>query len=137
VHQLTWTAHPARERPRAAFATTVVILALAAVAWLTLGHPAWAALAIAVLFLSLNRFFLPSRFEISDEAITVRWAMGTQTMRWQDLRRFAHDERGGFLSKRSRPSRFDSFSGMHLLFGDVRDQVIEAVRAHLPRELAA
>jgi hypothetical protein len=107
--------------------------AIAAVAFscAATGGVAWGILALAVLFLSLGRFFFASRFILDGEGVTARYLLRTQRCRWSEVRRFCHDSRGAYLSTRSRPSRLDAYRGVHLLFGPVREEVLEAIRSRL------
>jgi hypothetical protein len=125
-----WRAHPARERPAAAACGLGIIAAVAAAAWWSFGA-GWAIGSLVVLVLALNRFFFPSRFSIDAQGIAARYLLRSQRVRWAHVRRFAHDERGGYLSTRGRPSRLDAYSGVHVLFGAHRDEVIQAVRRHM------
>jgi hypothetical protein len=135
--ELTWTAHPARERVGAAVGTLLTIVAFAGVVYLACGwlgpveRRVVAGVAGLVLVASLHRFFFPSRFEIDADGITARYLLRTQRFTWSRLRRFTHDQRGGYLSSRGRASRFDAYRGLHILFGDQRERVIERVRSHL------
>jgi hypothetical protein len=133
--EFSWRAHPARERGgRTVLAVLIVAAASVAVA-LAAGVPAWmvpAALgAAAVLILATNRFFFPSRFTIDEEGITARYPLRTMHRKWTELRRFVHDRDGGYLSRRARASRLDGYQGMHILFGDQRDVVIDRIRRFL------
>lgn len=125
-----WSAHPARERPVAASIAVVVILALGAAASFTFGWM-WGGVSVVVLVLSLNRFFLPSRFVMTDRGIVAHYPLCRVERQWQDIRRFLHDATGGYLSTRSRATRMDAFSGMHVLFGRNREEIIAQIRQHL------
>ncbi|MGD8396247.1 MAG: hypothetical protein PVF43_12315 [Candidatus Eiseniibacteriota bacterium] len=132
---VSWSAHPARERPAAAVLAGVAILALA-VACARFGeHPLWGFLAVSCLFGALNRFFFPSHFSIDDSGITARHPLGRRQLRWQEIRRFTHDRYGGYLSTRARPSRLDAFAGVHLLFAGLpaarRRSIVERIDARL------
>lgn len=132
---VSWSAHPARERPAAAVLAGVAILVLA-VACARFGeHPLWGLLAVACLLGALNRFFLTSHFSIDDSGITARHPLGRRHLRWQEIRRFAQDRHGGYLSTRARPSRLDAFSGMHLLFQGLpsaeRRSIVERIGARI------
>jgi hypothetical protein len=138
--EFTWHAHPARERTSRAVAGAGVIVLLAAVVFVlmdadpnasTAAAIAWSILSAVVLVLALNRFFFRSRFTIDAEGITARYPLRKQRFQWADLRRFVHDEYGGFLSTRAARSWLDAYRGMHLLFGEHRRTVIERIRAHL------
>ena len=91
--------------------------------------------AMAVLLLSLNRFFLPTSFAIDGDGITAAWPLKRRHMCWSDLHGFAHDAEGGYLSKQAQPSRWDAMlrgNGMHVLFGTHGNSIAEHIRAHLP-----
>lgn len=137
VEIIAWRAHPAAERlGRAMLASLAVLAASAGIA--TIGESAyWGAVAFIVLVLALNRFFLPSRFSIDEEGIVARHPLRTVRFRWDELRRFSHDQYGGYLSRRVRPSRMDAFSGMHLLFGADRDAVVACIEDQLAKARAA
>ncbi|MGH7200972.1 MAG: hypothetical protein ACREJB_10240 [Planctomycetaceae bacterium] len=128
---LSWTVHPARERLGVAMGAVTVIVALA---WLSaeLMDALWWGLVVAGLMtLLLHRFLLPNSFRIDAEGITATRPWSEQRLRWSDIRRFVHDERGGLLSTRARPSLLDGFRGMHLLFGEDRERVIATIRERL------
>jgi hypothetical protein len=136
-----WRAHPAKERPAQAFIGLTLILAVAMAMLVAFRQGALAisagqsvALALvstAVLLLTQNRFFLPSTFTLDATGITARFPLRTQHMRWADLRRFAHDRHGGFLSTRAARSRLNVRGGMTVFFGRQREQVIAQIRSHM------
>ncbi len=130
--EFTWHAHPASERTGPAVLGLVVILGLAAAILASFGSLAWSGLAVVFLVVSLNRFYFRSRFHVDDEGITARFPLRTRRLLWRDVRRFAVDEHGGYLSTRANRSWLDAYRGLHLLFGTQRDAVIEQVRSHLP-----
>ena len=127
----TWQAHPARERIGAAVLGMCLLLVFAGVVLLAFQSPAWAVAALLVLLAALNRFFFPSRFKIDADGITARYLLRTQQIRWDDIRRFVQDDRGGFISTRAKRSWLDAYRGMHILFGTQRETVIKRIRARL------
>ena len=135
----TWRAHPARERKARAVAGAAIILIVGGVVFVMVRADgagigicgAWAALSVLILALALNRFFLPSQFAIDEEGITARFPLRRRRFRWADIRRFMHDQYGGYLSTRARRSRLDAYTGLHILFGSRDDEVIAQIRAHL------
>jgi hypothetical protein len=126
--EFQWRAHPASERRVSAIAAFMVIVTLSCATYLSFGI-AWALASLVILIAALNRFFFPSRFAIDPQGITARYPLRKQRMHWADLRRFVHDQHGAYLSTRSRTSRFDAYSGMHVLFGRDRDAVMQQIRA--------
>lgn len=131
--ELTWRVHPARDQPGRALAAGLVIAGIATLAAVLYQSLFWFILVAALMVLILQRFFLPSRFEVFEDAIVAHYAIRTLRLPWSRLRRFAVDERGGFLSTRSRQTWVDGLSGMHLLFDDRREQIVRTIRDHLDR----
>ena len=126
-----WRAFPAREQPGRAVLGAVLVLLLAGAAGLMGQSPFWAGVAVIILFVALNRFFMPSRFIVTDEGIRAQYPLSQRFIRWADVRRFASDANGGFLSTRASASMLDSIKGMHLMFGEVREEAMAALRRHL------
>ncbi len=127
---LTWRVHPARQRPWAALLTTLAIVAMAVSCALT-GGVFWGVLAIVVLVGSLGRFYFPSRFTLDQEGVTAHSLLGPRRLAWARIRRFSYDGQGAYLSARARPSRWDAYGGVHLLFGSWRKEVLAAIRSRL------
>ncbi len=125
---LSWRAHPARERRAQAMGAWAVILALSFATYAMFNHVAWPLLAAGLLIISLNRYFFPSRFTIDEEGITARYPLRQLHLRWADVRRFVHDRNGGYLSTRARPSRLDAYRGMHLLFSEQRETIVQCIQ---------
>ena len=130
--RFSWQAHPARERAGSAVFGTVAVILLAAAAGQMMQSLWWTIFALALLLIVLNRFFFPSRFAIDAAGITAIYPLRRSRLLWTDLRRFVHDRSGAYLSTRVRRSWLDAYRGMHILFGDQREAVIDRIRAHLP-----
>lgn len=129
--ELTWKAHPARERRGPAAAAVVTILAFGAATALFMGSVAWGVFGVLILVAALNRFFLPSRFSIDGEGITAQYALQRRRLRWADLRRVVRDGHGAYLGTRARRSWLDAYRGVHVLFGDQREAVMRSIRDHM------
>ena len=129
--ELSWKAHPFRERSLAGTITTLLILALAAAIYFSMGSLAWSILAFVVLVLALNRFYFPSRFVIDHEGITARYLLSRKRYEWSSIRRFLWDRRGAYLSTRGRRSWFDAYSGLTVLFGPHEVKIMKLIRRHM------
>ncbi|MEM7230346.1 MAG: PH domain-containing protein [Planctomycetota bacterium] len=90
--------------------------------------------ASGLLILALNRFFLPTRFEIDEDGITARYPLRRARQRWGEIRRCVSDQHGVFVSTRARRSRFDAYSGMQILPGvdgsPTVPDIVQLVNAH-------
>lgn len=131
---LVWRVHPVRERVGAAFFAVVVIAAMAWLATELMQNFWWGVFAFVIPTVSLNRFFLPSEYRIDESGVTVRTVLKLKQLRWNEIRRFLHDGRGGYLSSRSKDSFLESFRGIHLLFSENGDDAITHIRQYMNRE---
>lgn len=124
----TWHAHPAREQRGRLLVGLAWIAAFVLVVYATTGSAAWAAFSLVVLAFALSRFFIPSRFSIDEKGITAEYFMRTKHLPWRSVRRFAYNDDGAYLSRHAKPSRLDAWRGMHILFGNQREEVIEMIQ---------
>ena len=93
-----WTAWPAIESPGR---TTVLVLAIVVLAMLSGalgGDLLWGLTAAALLSIGLNRWFLPTTYEIDDERIVAGYPLRKRSIRWENARRLVLDVAGGWLS---------------------------------------
>tara|TARA_Y100000588_G_scaffold164301_1_gene178418 strand:+ start:179 stop:610 length:432 start_codon:yes stop_codon:yes gene_type:complete len=129
---LEWTVHPVRIQPGRALLVLIAMLAVGVLVTLSvpdlqLGLMAGGG-AVFFLFLTLNRFFLPSRYRLDGNGIAVRYPFGSKSLRWKDLRRFPHDQSGGYLTTRVRKGAFDR-RGISVLFGKRGDEIIPRIKS--------
>jgi hypothetical protein len=114
-------------------ATAVAIAILAAALGLAIWgrDPLLSLVGLLVLFLSLSRYFLPTRYTVGDEGVEVATLLGRSQRRWSGLRRASADPRGITLSPYTRQSWLDPYRSVRLLYHRNRDQVLAAVAEHL------
>lgn len=83
---------------------------------------------ILFLFVTLNRFFLPSRYRMDQHGIAVRYPLRTRVLRWSEIKQFRHDQAGGYVSPRLRAGVFDT-AGISLLFDARAPEIISRIKA--------
>lgn len=127
VPRRCWRAHPACERWSRTALAVLIVLALGAAVALLAGSILAGAASVVLLIFALNRYFLPSEFEITDEGITARYPFRRASQAWCDVRRCISDGRGVFLSTRARRSRLDAYTGMHVLPGRGGSPTVEDI----------
>jgi len=143
---LSWTVHRARETPRKTVVVGVFILAFVGFSWAVFG-PMLGMLAVVVLFLALNTYFLPITYTFTDKGIEVDKQLFTARYEWKQFRRWIRTSGGIVLSPFSRKNYLDNFRGVHLLLpadkrgtrNDERETAAvrtEAIVAHLERRFA-
>lgn len=130
---LTWTTHPIRKRPLVSVLVVILIMAAGMAAYYTMDSKAFGVLAMVVLFLSLAKFFLPTKFIITDKTITIKTTTQKTTKPWSIFRSFYPDRNGVLLSPFAEPSRLENFRGMYLIFADNREQVVETLSTILKK----
>jgi hypothetical protein len=111
---LSWTVHRASETPIRTAATVVFILAFVAFSWVVFG-PMLAILAVVVLFVALNTYFLPVTYTFTDKGIEVDKQLFSTRYEWKQFRRWFRTSGGIVISPFSRKNYLDNFRGVHLL----------------------
>ena len=127
---LTWRVHPFAERPTRGW-LAIVILAGVFAALHVSGDDGFIPLAALVLFLSLSPYFLPTTYELNATGVTQRIAFVRFTRRWEEFRRYYHDDVGVKLSPFAHRSRREPFRGVWLRFSGNRDEVLAFVAAKI------
>jgi hypothetical protein len=72
-------------------------------------------------------FFLPTRFSLTDEKISVRGLVSRREKNWSEFRSHYIDREGVLLSPFVERSRLDRFRGVSLQFHGNRDEVVAMV----------
>ncbi len=132
---LAWTAHPLMRRRLRGAITLAAILTVAVVLGVYMRSPFWGAFAAMVLVLSLEGFYLPTRYRLDSEGIQVRKAFSRSSMPWEKFRRVYEDGNGLTLSPYRHRSVLEPYRSARLLFdGGEAEAVKAAVRRRLPEE---
>lgn len=127
-----WCAWPALLYPaRTAIAFAFIGLTAAIVYFLM--WSGWTVFYVLVLVLSLHGHFVPRRYRLDDEGVTV-WTLGIKKFRpWEFFRSYYADDMGVMLSTFTYPSPLDSFRGTNLRVGrEQRAAVIAFIQSRLP-----
>ncbi len=85
VTPIQWTTHPARARPIAAVCAVAAMSVMGVAVSQLAGEWLWGALASLALFLSLSRFFLPTRYRIDNEGASVIYPLSTSRLQWSEV----------------------------------------------------
>jgi len=130
---LLWTAHPFMRRRLRGTVTLAAILAVAVLLGTYMRSPFWGAFAAMVLILSLEGFYLPTRYRLDSGGIQVRKAFSRSSMPWEKFRRVYEDGNGLTLSPYRHRSVLEPYRSARLLFdGGEAEAVKAAVRRRLP-----
>lgn len=134
--RIAWRVHPAAERPRMGLLVAVLIVVLSVLAGIWMKQFFWTVFSLIVLFLSLEAFFLPSRFELGEEEIAVRKPFSRLTRPWSHFRRVIFDEAGVTLSPFAQRRWIEPYRAIRLNYGATaaREAVRDFILAHIDRE---
>jgi hypothetical protein len=114
MEPLNWTVHRARETPGKTVVASAFILAFVGFSWVVFG-PMLGMLAMVVLFLALNTYFLPITYMLTDKGIEIDKQLFTARYEWKQFRRWFRTSGGIVISPFSRKNYLDNFRGVHLL----------------------
>ena len=130
VAPLVWVSHPLRRRRvlGTLIGLGIVVAALALGIWTR--SLLWGVFSAGVLFLSLEMFFLPSRYEAGALELVVQKAFSNGRTPWASFRRVYEDRHGLTLSPYRRRSFLEPYRSTRLLFdGGETTAIKDVVRA--------
>jgi len=114
AEELSWSVHRAKETPGKTVVASAFILAFVGFSWWRFG-PMLGMLAVVVLFLALNTYFLPITYTLTDRGIEIDKQLFTTRYEWKQFRRWFRTTGGIVISPFSRKNYLDNFRGVHLL----------------------
>ena len=130
---LSWTSWPMLRSPvRAALAVAFVVL----MAWTIQAMfrtTYFTAVAVLLVWGQVAGFFLPTRFSLTDERVSVRGLVSRREKNWSEFRSHYVDREGVLLSPFVERSRLDRFRGVSLQFHGNRDEVVAFVERMMAR----
>jgi len=129
--KLTWTIHPVVERPAVSVAVVLFLIAILVLIKISFQAWWWVILSALLIMVSLARFFLPTRYELTNEGVTSRMLFVVHQRPWSYFRSFYRSKRGVVLSPFDHPSKLDTYRGMHLFCLKNRNEVIDFVSKKL------
>ncbi|MCD6384585.1 hypothetical protein J7M23_02300 [Candidatus Sumerlaeota bacterium] len=130
---LQWVSHPLVERPLVSAIVVLFIVFLFIMVWIVFKGWWWSVLALFFLLTSLAQYFFPTRYELDEDGITVHFLLTKKRRSWSEFRSFYKSARGVVLSPFLKPSRLDTYRGIHILCRNNRDEVIEFVSTKLKK----
>ena len=112
--QYVWVVHPLFDSPKkSVFLVSFLIFLLVGIQFL-FGSLGITLLSIVFLFGSLRQYFLPFRYEVYNNQITVSSFLSKQDRAWNEFRSYYVDQHGILLSPFPKPSRLENFRGIYV-----------------------
>jgi len=119
---LVWRAWPAAERPGQALAVGLALLGAAIAGGIYGRDPVLAAIALAILTLSLAPYYFPTHIRLDGAGIQLTTPLGAKRREWDSFQSYAADARGITVSPYRRPSLLEAYRGVRLLYGPAADR---------------
>jgi hypothetical protein len=111
---ISWQTHKAKETPKKTLFVLIFIIVFAVFLIIFYGL-FWALLALIILFLSLNAYFLPTTYTLTDNGIIIDKKLFSNKLEWSRFRKYYMTTNGIVLSPFTQKSFLDNFRGVHLL----------------------
>jgi hypothetical protein len=128
---LEWTTHPLKRKPWTAVGVTLFILIVSFVVLVATDSQWFGFIALVVLFASVAKFYMPTKFRLTQKNVTIKSTTQTITKPWSMFRSSYPDKNGILLSPFAEPSRLENFRGLYLIFAENRDDVTAFVRTRI------
>ena len=128
---LEWTTHPMKRKPLVALVVTLFIILIAVLVYITTISKLFTLLTLIVLFASLAKFYLPTRYRLSDKGVAVKTTTQTIYKSWDVYRSCYPDKNGILLSPFFEPTRMENFRGIYLIFAENKDEVTAFVEERI------
>jgi hypothetical protein len=125
----SWTAHPARRRPRELALVVAVVSTTAAAILISFQSALLAALSAVILVVAVAPFLLPTRYTITDEGIAAERAFVRRERRFSELRRLEVGPRAALVSPFRRPHLLDRRRGLLVLLDGAERRRVVALLA--------
>jgi hypothetical protein len=111
---ISWQVHRAKETPKKTFTVSIALGFFLIILIFFYGLP-WAILAAVVLFASLNAYFLPTTYILTDTEIVIDKKLFKNKLEWSRFRKYYITTTGIVLSPFTKRNFLDNFRGVHLL----------------------
>jgi hypothetical protein len=141
MESISWTTHPARERPLAAVIVTIFIIIIMTMVYFIMDHSLFMMIVAGAIFtVSLSTFYFPTTFTVDEKNVSIKYRFSVKERNLSAFRQCFPESRGILLSPFLSPSRLENFRGFYLRYSkDNKVEVDEFVKKLLEkqRELSA
>ena len=127
MNEISWTIHKAKETPTKTLIVSFFLLAVL-LFFLFFYGLLWTLIAILVFFISLNNYFLPIYYTLTEKSIIIDKKIFKFQREWKDFRRYYLTSNGIVLSPFSKKNFLDNFRGLHLLLPKEKNEIINFIK---------
>lgn len=111
---ISWQVHRAKEYPKKTLSVSILLGVFLILLIIFYGLP-WAIFASLILFASLNAYFLPTKYTLTDTEIIIDKKLFKYKLEWSRFRKYYITTTGIVLSPFKQKTFLDNFRGIHLL----------------------
>jgi len=130
MNEVSWKIHKAKENPTKTIVASLFLL-IVVLFFLFFYGLLWAFIAILIFCISLNGYFLPITYTMTDKAIIINKKIYKYEREWQIFRKYYLTSNGLVLSPFSKKNFLDNFRGLHLLLPRDKDEIIKFIENRL------
>jgi hypothetical protein len=130
---LSWRVFRARETPVRTLFVTLFVIAVLVIALAYYGL-AMCLVALLVLFLALNSYYLPTTYTLNEKGITTDKLLFHYTRGWNEFRSHVRTSGGVVVSPFRNWTYLDNFRGIHLLLPRDPKPVLDYLAQRLPEK---
>jgi hypothetical protein len=91
----------------------------------------------AILIATQATFLFYSTFKIDDEGVFAKYPFRKKHYSWNQVKRVNFFKDVCYVFSRKKPSTLDGWSGIAVIYGDRREDVIARIKSHLQEGVAA
>jgi hypothetical protein len=130
---LSWRIFRAQETPVRTLLVTLFVIAVIVIAARYYG-PVMGFVALLVLFLALNSYYLPTAYTLNEAGITTDKLLFHYTRGWNEFRSYVRTSGGVVVSPFRNWTYLDNFRGIHLLLPRDAKPVLDYLAQRLPEK---
>ena len=127
--EMQWKVCPAKLHPKKAIWASILIVAVG-IAIASSGILLGIAL-VGVLIATQAIFFFTTAYTIDEKGLVAKFPLRKKQYSWEQVRRVKFFKEACFLFTRKKPSNMDGWTGISVMYGDKREEVIAAIKSHL------
>lgn len=129
---LAWKSHPMKRRPWVTVLVTLFVLVCGIIVYIATEHSQmFTVLALVALYLSLAKFYFPTRYAMNDHGLVIRTTTQKIEKPWSMYRSCYPDKNGVLLSPFAEPTRMENFRGTYILFDKNKEEVVAFIKERI------
>ncbi|MEO0129253.1 MAG: hypothetical protein ABIL02_03355 [candidate division WOR-3 bacterium] len=124
---MKWQVHPAKKNiTKTILSTAFIIIFLSLIA--IFYNLYWALLGLIFLIASLNSYYFPTNYEITDEEVIVKTIFSTNKRKLKEFKKYYIGKNGILLSPFTHKTFLNNFRGIFLLLPEERNEIINFIK---------